>query len=228
MGFKATKEMVRGATVVAGAMLLSVSAHAERTVSAAALQHKPLPKGGVTISNDSSRITAYSSVGDIRKALFSLRSSRTLRYNSFGSSIFDSRASLTSAIPTAIANIVTEAATRHQVDPRLLAAVAHQESRFNAAAVSPVGALGVMQLMPATAKFLGVADARDARDNIFGGAKYLRMLLDTFHGDLDLTLAAYNAGPGAVQKFGGIPPYRETQQYVATIRANYEKSLRAR
>ena len=106
-----------------------------------------------------------------------------------------------------------------------IAAVAHRESAFNPRAVSAVGAGGLMQLMPATARYLGATDVFDARQNVNAGAKYLRMLLDTFHGDLDLTLAAYNAGPGAVQKYNGVPPYRETQAYVRSIRSNYERAL---
>jgi soluble lytic murein transglycosylase-like protein len=96
---------------------------------------------------------------------------------------------------------------------------------MNENAVSRAGAVGVMQLMPRTAAMLGV-NAWDTRDNIFGAAQYLRRLLDTFHGDLDLTLAAYNAGPGAVQKYGGVPPYRETQAYVKAVRAAYQNALR--
>ncbi|MEO8036916.1 MAG: lytic transglycosylase domain-containing protein, partial [Acidobacteriota bacterium] len=122
----------------------------------------------------------------------------------------------------------SDAARAHGVDPRLLAAIARRESAWNPAAVSHVGASGVMQLMPATAKFLGVNNVFDARENIFGGARYLRTLLDTFHGDLDLTLAAYNAGPGAVQRYNGVPPYAETREYVRFIRASYEKSLAKR
>ena len=83
-----------------------------------------------------------------------------------------------------------------------------------------------MQLMPITARRFGVIDRFDARQNIFGGTRYLRTLLDTFHGDLDLTLAAYNAGPGAVQKHQGVPPYRETRAYVTAVRKTYESSLR--
>jgi soluble lytic murein transglycosylase-like protein len=79
--------------------------------------------------------------------------------------------------------------------------------------------------MPATAEYLGVRNVFDARENIFGGTRYLRTLLDTFGGDLDLALAAYNAGPGAVAKYRGVPPYRETQEYVAAVKATYERSL---
>ena len=122
--------------------------------------------------------------------------------------------------------MIEEAARTHGVDPRLVAAVASRESAWNPNAVSPAGACGIMQLMPATARFLGLADLFDPRANIFAGTHYLRTLLDTFHGDLDLALAAYNAGPGAVQKYNGVPPYRETQQYVKIVRASYERALR--
>jgi len=108
-------------------------------------------------------------------------------------------------------------ARRHGLPPSLLRAVAWQESRGRAGAVSSKGALGVMQLMPATAAFLGV-DPLDVNDNLRGGAMFLRQQLDRF-GSVPLALAAYNAGPGAVKRFGGIPPYRETRLYVASILA---------
>ena len=110
---------------------------------------------------------------------------------------------------------LTRAARQYQVDPGLLRAVAWQESRGNRSAVSPKGALGIMQLMPGTAALLGV-DPRDPEANIRGGAAYLSRQLAAF-GSVPLALAAYNAGPGAVQKYGGIPPYAETRGYVATI-----------
>jgi soluble lytic murein transglycosylase-like protein len=112
---------------------------------------------------------------------------------------------------------VAAAARAHRLPPSLLEAVAWRESRGRQSAISPKGAIGVMQLMPDTAADLGV-DPRDRLANIEGGARYLRMQLDRF-GSVPLALAAYNAGPGAVQRHGGIPPYRETRAYVSAIMA---------
>ena len=109
------------------------------------------------------------------------------------------------------------AAEAYQVPVNLLKAVGKAESAFIADIVSPCGAQGIMQLMPATARVLGVKNAFDPAQNIMGGAKYLRQMLDQFDGDVSLALAAYNAGPGAVKKYGGIPPYRETQNYVKKV-----------
>ena len=107
------------------------------------------------------------------------------------------------------------AAARAGLDPRLFLALINQESRFNPGAISPAGAIGLTQLMPGTAADLNV-DPRDPWQNLAGGARYLRQQLDTF-GDPALALAAYNAGPGAVRRYGGVPPYAETQNYVSTI-----------
>ena len=96
-------------------------------------------------------------------------------------------------------------------------AVAWQESRYNPRARSSAGAIGVMQLMPGTARQLGVTNPHDVRQNVAGGTAYLRAQLDRFGNNVPLALAAYNAGPGAVMKYGGIPPYRETQDYVWKI-----------
>ncbi|HEX6095828.1 MAG TPA: lytic transglycosylase domain-containing protein [Thermoanaerobaculia bacterium] len=180
--------------------------------------------GKVVISNDSRAITAYRFFGNIREALVSLRSARVISTRAFGTAVFDSRSS--AKVPLHLSSAIHDAARAHGVDPRLVAAVARRESAFDSSAVSNKGACGIMQLMPATAEYLGVRDVFDARENIFGGTRYLRTLLDTFHGDLDLALAAYNAGPGAVAKHRGVPPYRETRAYVAAVRSTYEASLR--
>lgn len=110
--------------------------------------------------------------------------------------------------------LMAEAADRYALSLEFVASIARQESGFRQDAVSPKGARGVMQLMPATARSLGV-DADDLRGNIMGGAAYLRQMLDRFDGDLERAIAAYNAGPGAVIRFGGAPPYRETRRYLA-------------
>ncbi|WP_395628993.1 lytic transglycosylase domain-containing protein [Sphingorhabdus sp.] len=109
------------------------------------------------------------------------------------------------------------AATRFGVDRNLVDAVAWQESRYNPRALSTAGAMGVMQLMPGTARQLGVYNPQDVEQNVAGGTAYLRQQLERFGNNVPLALAAYNAGPGAVMKYGGIPPYRETQDYVRQI-----------
>jgi soluble lytic murein transglycosylase-like protein len=112
---------------------------------------------------------------------------------------------------------IQDAAARYGINGALLDAVAWQESRYRHQARSPVGAIGVMQLMPATARSLGVTDPTNLSQNVSGGAAYLRAQLERFGNDVPLALAAYNAGPGAVMKYRGIPPYRETQNYVRQI-----------
>lgn len=127
---------------------------------------------------------------------------------------------ISARVPASIpyADLINSAAARTGVPGELLAAVAKQESGFNPHAVSPAGAQGLMQLMPGTARGLGVANSFDPAQAIDGGARLLRSLLDKF-GSTELALAAYNAGPGAVSRYGGIPPYRETQNYVRNIMA---------
>jgi soluble lytic murein transglycosylase-like protein len=115
---------------------------------------------------------------------------------------------------------ITAAAKKHGIDPALLAGLVKQESNFNPNAGSPAGARGLTQLMPGTAAGLGVTNVLDPIQSLDGGAKYLRQQLDAFGGDVTRALAAYNAGPGAVQRYGGVPPYAETQNYVRIVQAN--------
>jgi soluble lytic murein transglycosylase-like protein len=113
--------------------------------------------------------------------------------------------------------MIDDISGRHHLDPDFVNSVIHAESNFNSHAVSPKGAQGLMQLMPGTASGLGVANAFDPQSNVEGGTQYLRMLLERYDFDLIKALAAYNAGPQRVEHYGGVPPFHETQAYVARI-----------
>lgn len=113
--------------------------------------------------------------------------------------------------------LIAEAAETYRVDAALIASVMEAESAFNPFAVSRAGAMGLMQLMPDVAEELGAIEPFDPRENIMAGARYLRWLLDRYHGNVELTLAGYNAGPTAVARYGAVPPYPETKRYVKTV-----------
>jgi soluble lytic murein transglycosylase-like protein len=121
-----------------------------------------------------------------------------------------------------ISNLIAASSNKYGLDPKLVSAVAQTESGYRADAVSDSGAVGVMQLMPETAAELGVNNAYDPAQNIDGGAKYLKQMLTTFHGDVSKAVAAYNAGPQAVKSYNGVPPYAETKNYVNKVLDLYQ------
>ena len=131
------------------------------------------------------------------------------------------QANTQAATKSQILNVVNQIAEKHGVDEKLVKALIKQESGFNPKAKSKAGAMGLMQLMPSTAKNLGVQDPYNIVQNVEGGVKYLKSMLNKYNGNVILALAAYNAGPGAVDKYDGVPPYKETQNYVKNILANY-------
>lgn len=158
------------------------------------------------------------------RRISSLNIPSTVSYSSSVRQNLDERLVLVGNERVNIATIVEREAKRFNLDPLLIEEVIRQESNFQPVAVSPVGAQGLMQLMPGTAAMMGVRDINDPSDNIAGGARYLAEQLSTF-GRLDLALAAYNAGPGSVLQYGGVPPYAETQNYVARIVSSYNNRV---
>ena len=130
-------------------------------------------------------------------------------------------------VPESFEKMIETVSSRYQVDPALVKAVVQSESNFDASAVSAAGAQGLMQLMPETAQDLGVEDALDPMQNLEGGVRYLKQMLNQYDGNVSLALAAYNAGPGAVAQYEGIPPYEETQTYVNRVLEQYRSKMTA-
>ena len=152
--------------------------------------------------------------------------SRLTSFGSFSSSpssaaaAYGSHASTVSA-PASIEGLIQKAAASLKLPAALIHSVIKHESGYNPKAVSHAGASGLMQLMPQTARGLGVTDIFDPEQNIMAGSKFLKQMLDRYHGNVELALAAYNAGPGNVDKYGGIPPFKETQSYVKKVTGTY-------
>lgn len=175
--------------------------------------HRPLNDGSFAreLAKAEERLDAKDGVKPVDMSDFSDQASTAHQVNEVQRSVNEAVANMSDT-----SAMIMSAAQKYNVDPRLLNAVAETESGGNQDAVSPVGAIGVMQLMPETAAYLGV-NPYDKQQNIEGGAKYIRQMLDTFGGDVQKAVAAYNAGPQAVKDYGGIPPYRETQNYVNKV-----------
>lgn len=168
--------------------------------------------------------SGYLSMETVQKLLgFNPLTGDTVKSAAETSAAQNTSSSASVSCPDSLEAYFKEASEKYNVDINLLKAIAKAESGFNANATSSAGAMGVMQLMPATAKSLGVSNAYNAYENIMGGAKLIASNLKKYNGDISLALAAYNAGGGNVDKYGGIPPFKETQNYVKKV-LNYYKN----
>jgi soluble lytic murein transglycosylase-like protein len=178
------------------------------------------------IARIQARISQIFGAGDDATEAAPQSQPRTGRFAAMVNQALDGGAQQTanaSVAPEHIEDLVQSNAAYWQVDPALVRAVMVNESGFDANATSHAGAQGLMQLMPETASSLGVTNAYDPKQSVWGGARYLRGLMDRFGGDLTKVVAAYNAGPEAVDKYGGVPPFAETQNYVKNVLASYQE-----
>ena len=171
---------------------------------------------GSTSNTESLRYNGYN---DVFKpaSLASLLNASKITSSTIGVAPVNSTGSNSTSYNGKYENIIKSAAQKYNLPERLISSVIKHESSFKNNTVSHAGAQGLMQLMPGTAKFLGVTNSFDPAQNINGGAKYLRQMLNQFNGNMELAIAAYNAGPGNVKKYGGIPPFKETQNYVKRV-----------
>jgi soluble lytic murein transglycosylase-like protein len=169
------------------------------------------------------RVRLYLTAGNNALGFLEVASTAILRAETLAEPITPTVVPNTAASAANVPELLAQAGQRHRIDADLLASVVQAESGGHARAVSRTGARGLMQLMPATAAQLGVADSFQPSQNIAGGAAYLDQLLTLYHDNIAVALAAYNAGPAAVNRYHGIPPYRETQLYVARVITEFNR-----
>ncbi|GIN74100.1 putative murein lytic transglycosylase YjbJ [Bacillus sp. J14TS2] len=189
----------------------------------------PIPKSGANFSQVLEQTLLNTAMGNRENAgsLNTLGAISQLSVNDLPSTVTKSvvpkvnHPKIDANIDKNLDGIIQQAADTFNLSTKLIKSVIKHESNFNAGAVSSAGATGLMQLMPATARGLGVRNIADPLENVMAGSKYLRQMLDKYNGDLSLALAAYNAGPGNVDKYKGIPPFKETQNYVRKITDTY-------